>query len=301
MVLGIEEDTERRAGLMLGLPALFYVVDMSAVPLLVVAVIRGIGFGAVTVAEAALIAELVPPRMMGNSSAALGVSVGLSQLLSFPLGLWLLNAHGEAVVFVTAAVYASVGAAAAYWIPYRSRAQLQQARRSQAAPSISDATSAGFGLSHTEQVSTLSDIAEIAAGDYEMRNDEDAHEAYHRVLFRWLHGELEVPVDGAKNGAEILSAYIAQIMSVLNALPESTDVAVVSHGAIIRFWTYQRADNIKDSDLHAQPLPNTGIVVLEGDSDSGWTVVSWLGTALAGTGPDDPDPYDGPTGHPFED
>lgn len=129
------------AGLMLGLPALFYVVDMSAVPLLVVAVIRGIGFGAVTVAEAALIAELVPPRMMGNSSAALGVSVGLSQLLSFPLGLWLLSAHGEAVVFVTAAVYASVGAAAAYWIPYRSRAQLQQARRSQAAPSISDATS----------------------------------------------------------------------------------------------------------------------------------------------------------------
>ena len=100
---------------------------------------------------------------------------------------------------------------------------------------ISDATSAGFGLSHTEKVSTLSDIAEIAAGDYEMRNDEDAHEAYHRVLFRWLHGELEVPVDGAKNGAEILSAYIAQIMSVLNALPESTDVAVVSHGAIIRF------------------------------------------------------------------
>ena len=36
-----------------------------------VAIIRGIGFGAVTVAEAALIAELVPPRLVGRSSGVL--------------------------------------------------------------------------------------------------------------------------------------------------------------------------------------------------------------------------------------
>lgn len=110
------------AGLMLGLPALLYILDMSPATLLAVAILRGIGFGSVTVAEAALIAELVPPRLMGNSSASLGVAVGLSQLLSFPFGLWLFDTHGMATVFIVAAIYASIGAAAAYWLPSRARA-----------------------------------------------------------------------------------------------------------------------------------------------------------------------------------
>lgn len=105
------------AGVLLGLPALVYAVDMSPVPLLTVAAARGVGFGAVTVAEAALIAELVPPRLMGHSSAALGVAVGSSQLVSFPLGLWMQAHVGVGWVFVLAAVYASVGALAAWWIP----------------------------------------------------------------------------------------------------------------------------------------------------------------------------------------
>lgn len=107
------------AGLLLGLPALLYIVDMSAIPLLVISVIRGIGFGSVTVAESALIAELVPSRLIGNSSAALGTAVGLSQLSSFPLGLWLFRSYGEAAVFSTAALYAVVGALAAWWLPGR--------------------------------------------------------------------------------------------------------------------------------------------------------------------------------------
>ena len=105
------------AALMLGLPALVYIWNMSAVPLLAVAVLRGIGFGAVTVAEAALIAELVPPRLVGNSSAALGVAVGVSQLVSFPLGLWVYSTFGGGAVFALAAVYALVGALCGMWVP----------------------------------------------------------------------------------------------------------------------------------------------------------------------------------------
>ncbi|WP_288814140.1 MFS transporter [uncultured Corynebacterium sp.] len=111
------------AGIMLGLPALVYLVDMSPPVLLGIAVLRGMGFGAVTVAESALIAELVPRRLMGNSSAALGTAVGVAQLISFPLGLWLLNSHGQAWVFSVAAIYAVVGSAAAWWIPYQSKAR----------------------------------------------------------------------------------------------------------------------------------------------------------------------------------
>lgn len=100
---------------------------------------------------------------------------------------------------------------------------------------LSDATSTGFGFSHSAGVSTIDDISEISAGELEMRNDEDAHEAYHRVLFEWLTGDLSSQVEGGKNGTEIMNAYVPQILSVLRALPVDTDVAVVSHGAIIRF------------------------------------------------------------------
>lgn len=140
---------------------------------------------------------------------------------------------------------------------------------------------------------------EIQAGELEKRTDPDSVHAYLTLMGDWADGELDRRVPGGESGHEVLARYDESVREIEAS---GVDTAVlVSHGAIIRFWTYQRADNIKDSDLHAQPLPNTGIVVLEGDSDSGWTVLSWLGTALAGTGPGDPDPYDGPTGHPFED
>lgn len=139
---------------------------------------------------------------------------------------------------------------------------------------------------------------EIQAGDLEKRTDPEAVHTYLTLLGEWAQGNLEQRVPGGESGHEVLARFDESVATV-EASGARTAV-LVSHGAIIRFWTYQRADNMKDLELHAQPLPNTGIVVLEGDSQEGWNVVSWLGTALAGTGPADPDPYDGPTGHPFD-
>lgn len=141
------------AALMLGLPALVYIADMSTVPLLAVAILRGIGFGAVTVAEAALIAELVPPRLVGNSSAALGVSVGVSQLISFPLGLWVYSTFGGTAVFTLAALYAVVGAICGLWIPAKRRAGRTVSSDSPSLPST-DATPSASPAAAAEDTQT---------------------------------------------------------------------------------------------------------------------------------------------------
>lgn len=105
------------AGLLLGFPALVYIADMSAVTVLAIAAVRGVGFGAVTVTEAALIAELVPPRLVGRSSGVFGATVGVTQLISFPLGMWLYGSFGLVSVCLAAAAYSAVGALAALQLP----------------------------------------------------------------------------------------------------------------------------------------------------------------------------------------
>lgn len=140
---------------------------------------------------------------------------------------------------------------------------------------------------------------EIQAGELEKRTDPDSVHAYLTLMGQWADGELDRRVPGGESGHEVLQRYDESVARIEQTGVETA--VLVSHGAIIRFWSYQRADNMNDTDLHTMRLPNTGIVVLEGSSEQGWRVESWLGTALAGTGPDDPDPYDGPTGHPFED
>ena len=78
-------------------------------------------------------------------------------------------------------------------------------------------------------------VAEIAAGDMEMRNDEDAYEMYHSILGGWLHGNIDERVPGGKTGTEILQDYLPRVLELLDAgRRNNCDVALVSHGAVIR-------------------------------------------------------------------
>ncbi|WP_312800822.1 MFS transporter, partial [Corynebacterium variabile] len=56
------------AAVLLGVPSAFYLIDGGAWFVLLVSAVRGIGFGAVTVAQSALLAELVPPRQLGRAT-----------------------------------------------------------------------------------------------------------------------------------------------------------------------------------------------------------------------------------------
>ena len=105
------------AAFMLGVPALGHLLGMDAWILLLFSALRGVGFGALTVAESALIAELVPARFLGTASGMLGVFLGVAQMIGLPAGLWLAGEYGYPAVYVAAAVVALVAAVMCLRIP----------------------------------------------------------------------------------------------------------------------------------------------------------------------------------------
>lgn len=102
---------------MLGVPALGHLLGLEAWNLLLFSALRGIGFGALTVAESALIAELVPVRFLGKATGMLGVFVGVAQMVCLPLGLALADAYGFGIVYVLAAAIALIAAVMCLRIP----------------------------------------------------------------------------------------------------------------------------------------------------------------------------------------
>lgn len=101
----------------LGVPALAYMLSIAPVPVLAVSAIRGIGFGSLTVAQAALIAELVPLKFLGKASGALGLVIGLVEMLVLPLGLNLAKHFGFNLVYGITAAIAVVGAVVCSRLP----------------------------------------------------------------------------------------------------------------------------------------------------------------------------------------
>jgi predicted MFS family arabinose efflux permease len=89
------------AGLVfLGLPALLYPLAGGVAGVLAVTLLRGVGFGIVTVGFAALIVELAPPERRGEALGLFGVAMTLPTIFSNPLGLWLVDASGYTTVFL---------------------------------------------------------------------------------------------------------------------------------------------------------------------------------------------------------
>jgi probable phosphoglycerate mutase len=76
-------------------------------------------------------------------------------------------------------------------------------------------------------------------------------------------------------------------------------VVVVSHGAAIRVWTGARVANLGDGFTAENHLENTGVVVLEGSPETGWTALSWAGRPLGGEALTDPTAED-PTGETLD-
>ena len=86
--------------LFLGVPALFYGYAHALAPILAVTLVRGVGFGAVTVVFAALIVELAPPGRRGEALGLLGIAITLPTVFCNALGLWLVGRSGFEIVFL---------------------------------------------------------------------------------------------------------------------------------------------------------------------------------------------------------
>lgn len=102
--------------LLLGFPAFFYSSSEGLSVVLALTLVRGVGFGVVTVVAGALIAELIPSDRRGEGIGLFGVAAGIPAVLGLPSGLWLLEFTGYAQIFLVGAAAPLLGAFAALFI-----------------------------------------------------------------------------------------------------------------------------------------------------------------------------------------
>ncbi|GAA1474176.1 MFS transporter [Corynebacterium felinum] len=139
------------SAVMLGIPALWYLLSVDPVSLLVVAALRGVGFGALTVAQSALIAEIVPMSHLGQATGAMGFTIGFAELVLLPFGVFQAQRWSFESVYVTAACVAMVSALMCAFIPRVIAAQVSASTRTVAwvrlvAPAVAISVVAmGFG------------------------------------------------------------------------------------------------------------------------------------------------------------
>ena len=127
-----------------------------------------------------------------------------------------------------------------------------------------------------------SGLREISAGDWEMKGDDASVLGYLGLIGRWMAGDLDErsPGPGGESGREVLARFDQVIAEIVGS--GVAGAAVVAHGAINRFWASLRANNLDDEFGAAHRLQNTGIVVLSGDLQLGWTAHSWTDAELDG-------------------
>jgi len=123
---------------------------------------------------------------------------------------------------------------------------------------------ASLGLTPT----VLGGLREIPAGEDEMSAD---WARYISVLRSWGEGDPAARLPGGENAHEFLERYDAALTQIASSGFDC--VVVVSHGAAIRAWTSHHVPQFVEEVVHAG-LPNTTVIVLEGDPEHGWSLVA---------------------------
>lgn len=124
-------------------------------------------------------------------------------------------------------------------------------------------------------------LEEIAAGEFEMRSDRGAVEAYLGALSSWLHGDLDHALPGGSTGHEFIGRYDAAVRAVAERHGRDDTVALFSHGAAIRAYA-TRAAGLAAQDVESMWINNTGMILLEGHPTQGWGLVHWTSEPLGG-------------------
>lgn len=109
--------TALAAGLvLLGAPALLYGAAGDPTSILAVTLVRGIGFGVVTVVFAAMIVEIAPSERRGEALGIFGVAISIPTIFCNSLGLWLVDHYGFGIVFLLGGLGPLLGLAAAFGV-----------------------------------------------------------------------------------------------------------------------------------------------------------------------------------------
>ena len=123
-------------------------------------------------------------------------------------------------------------------------------------------------------------LREVEAGDLEMKTDFDSMKAYVGTFIQWAEEHYDRRIPGGENGNEAFERFDAVVAEATAAGYQS--VAIVSHGAMIRYWVARATVNIDAEFTSKNDLTNTAVVVVTGDPQSGWLTESWTGQAIGG-------------------
>jgi MFS family permease len=102
---------------LLGAPALAVPLVSGLWWLMVICVVRGVGFAIVVVAVGALVTESIPSERRGEGLGLTGVASMVPAIVALPLGLWLVSVAGYPVVFVAGAVPALLAVVFVFGLP----------------------------------------------------------------------------------------------------------------------------------------------------------------------------------------
>ncbi len=129
-------------------------------------------------------------------------------------------------------------------------------------------------------IQVLPGLQEIEAGDFEGTPESEAGSGYASYMVAWaIAGQRDLRIPGSIDGNE----FDARVDGALKTMYDNGDrnPVVFSHGGTIMFWTMMNAQNLtlaqKVELLQTGVLDNTDYVVIEGNPDDGWTLVSWNG------------------------
>lgn len=121
-------------------------------------------------------------------------------------------------------------------------------------------------------------IHEAQVGDLEMRNDDEAVEAFNKIYERWHLGELDASFPGGETATDVLDRYLPVLtglrMRYLDDDDWSGDIVVVSHGAAIRLAAATLA-GVDGTFVVEHHLANAESVVLAPITDGRWSCLQW--------------------------
>ncbi len=142
----------------------------------------------------------------------------------------------------------------------------------------SQQTAAPLAAARGLEVNIRAGIREVEAGDFEGTRDRTSIHDFVSIELGWVRGEMDVRMPGAQTGTETIARF-DKVVAEANAAGHKAAV-FVSHGSIIRSWCGVRTDNVDVGFVYRNPLYNTGVVIVEGTPETGWTTVLWQERAV---------------------
>jgi probable phosphoglycerate mutase len=153
-------------------------------------------------------------------------------------------------------------------------------------------TAAPLADSRSLDVIVTDGLQEVAAGDLEMRSDQEAVESYLGCLAAWMLGDRDRRMPGGETGHEFVARFGDAVLRLVAGRRADDTVIAFSHGAAIRTFTALTATGVDAAAISQQRMLNTGGVLLDGDRESGWRLLDWSAEPLGGADLEDATAHD---------